>query len=59
MLLIPCPPAGARERLDAIDDTTASPAEMVRAVREVCELLHMRELLLAYIGVMGGWPNKN
>lgn len=58
-ILIPCPPAGARAALDAIDETTASEADMVRAVRQVCELLRVRPLLLGYIVKLAAWPSKN
>lgn len=52
MLLIPCPPAGARARLDAIDEATATPAEFTAAARYVIELDTGRggeELKLAYV----------
>ena len=58
-ILIPCPPAGARARLDAIDELAASPEEMEAAVRQVCELLRVRPLLMGYIVKLQAWPRKN
>ena len=58
-ILIPCPPAGARAALDAIDETAATPAQVTAAVRDVLALLRVRPLLLGYIVKLEAWPTKN
>lgn len=58
-LLIPCPDPGARAALDAIDESTASQAELVTIAREALLMLRVRPLLLGYIVKLAAWPSKN
>jgi hypothetical protein len=58
VVLIPCPPAGARAALDAVDETFATAAQLTATVRDVLALLRVA-IVLGYIVKLGAWPGKN